>query len=526
MTDSNGRVIQTGDIVTVSGGYFKSSNGLFYVSNLDTERSLWLHRVKKTGELCVDSATSTESWPLHSYCSDPAKNREARRHNEQNARIEISDSVNTWHVAEHFRQKAAERRERAENARRCGGGDPDECEQQAAQYEAVADRLAAMAQPVKAKDPERGIKFYWNGIKVDGGRLIPCYYYPDENSVLISARKYAADLPRQYFNVKNDTDIYTDYFDCDSTTLTPDHPLYRFARYAALKCIATGHDYKKLTEAQAEEWEAMKDPGQPTPADLAAVEEMKLAAENARKAKEQAEEMERREAEIRKRNEGRHFIEREMEKHPVSDGQPTVTIQWSENPAFYAWKDGELVLSIAAAEIILRHFDEQVHAEDRGYDKTKFLIRYDDRETGEESTYEGRYDLGDNDGGLIAHIRSFAEHGMHDGNEKTKILNLADWLEQYTEGGRIVNVEIAPGVTDLLAYRKKKEQEAAKKGMQDILDAVGMLTDDQVEEAVFHVDPEDKANADVARFFLQELARRDESLALDVFRRWKNGAGA
>ena len=31
MVDKNGRQIQTGDVVLVSGGYFKSDNGLFAV---------------------------------------------------------------------------------------------------------------------------------------------------------------------------------------------------------------------------------------------------------------------------------------------------------------------------------------------------------------------------------------------------------------------------------------------------------------------------------------------------------------
>lgn len=50
-----------------------------------------------------------------------------------------------------------------------------------------------------------------------------------------------------------------------------------------------------------------------------------------------------------------------------------------------------------------------------------------------------------------------------------------------------------------------------------------MLTDEQFERAVFAISPTDKEKIDVARFFLQELSRRDEANALAVFRRWKNG---
>ena len=85
------------------------------------------------------------------------------------------------------------------------------------------------------------IRFFWNGIKVNGGKLIRCYYFTDSrsDSVTISARDYA-DLPRDKFTVKNETDPYTDYFDSDSATLTPAHPLYKYARAAALKSAMRG----------------------------------------------------------------------------------------------------------------------------------------------------------------------------------------------------------------------------------------------------------------------------------------------
>ena len=63
------------------------------------------------------------------------------------------------------------------------------------------------------------IKFFYNGIKVNGGKLIRCFYFTDSDSVTISARDYA-DLPRDMFKVKNETDLYTDYFDTDSATMT------------------------------------------------------------------------------------------------------------------------------------------------------------------------------------------------------------------------------------------------------------------------------------------------------------------
>lgn len=554
MNDKNGREIRLGDIVKISGGYFKSSNGTFFVSSGD-DRSIWLHRIKKNGEPCVSSASSTQNWPLSSYCSDRTKNAEAKRHNAVNAQIEVIDGMNTYYVAEHFRSKASEAAERAENAVRRGEAEEwiQRYRDEETRNRAVADRLSANAEQPKAKEPEIGIKFYWNGIKVDGGRLIPCYYSLYDDKVNIVAKDYK-DLPTKYFVVENGTDIITDYFENDSTTLTPEHPLYRFARYAALKGLMNGRTWRTPTDELKAEWERTKDPGQPTAADLQAVEDLKTAKESARIAAEHAEELARREERLRKISEGRQFIEQTAAEYPVTDGAPTVEILFSENPAFYSWTESRdrtrteikihadgtreektvieeprrrLILSVAAAEIVLQHFDEQVHAEQRGYDKTDFLIRWTDEKTGEAQTYEGRYDLGDNDGGLIEHIRAFGRSTLHDAEQNSEIQAFADYLEQYTSGGRVVNVELSPIVIDFLTYRKKKQEEAAQQNRRDwerIFAEVAMLTDEQLEAAVFQVDPKDEEKLDVARFFLQELNRRDENRAFEVFKRWQSGA--
>lgn len=408
------------------------------------------------------------------------------------------------------------------------------------------------------------IRFFWNGIKVNGGKLIRCFYFTDSNSVTISARDYA-DLPRDMFKVKNETDLYTDYFDSDSATLTPAHPLYKYARAAALKSAMRGEpEYIAKLEQDARDaqqpgryhWRKPEDiraeidrrqaqldrnaaelatlpKGHPTAADVEAVHEMNNAAESARLAREHAAELERREKAIRTRNENRAFIEQTAAAHPIKDGAPVVTVEWSENGAF----DDGMKFSVAAAEIIFKTLDEQNHNDqERGYDKTRFLIEYTD-ENGEPSTYEGRYDLGDNEGGLIAHIRDFGEFlrdkgrfgtGPIDEDRETgaAIVALADLLEQYTEGGRVVSVMPAPWLEEYQrrkAEQAQQEQEQARQNFTDILESVQMLTDEQLERAVFAISPTDKEKIDVARFFLQELSRRDEANALAVFRRWKNG---
>lgn len=319
------------------------------------------------------------------------------------------------------------------------------------------------------------IRFFWNGIKVNGGKLIRCYYFTDSrsDSVTISARDYD-HLPRDLFTVKNETDLYTDYFDSDSATLTPAHPLYKYARAAALKSAMRGEP-EYIAKLEQDEQDAQQ-PGRyhwRKPEDIRA-------------------EIDRRQA------------------------------QFDRN----------------AAEIIFKTLDEKISADqERGYDKTSFSITYTNAD-GEQDTYKGRYDLGDNEGGLIAHIRSFGAFLRDKGNfgngkptDEDKetgaaIVAVADLLEQYTEGGRVVSVMPAPWLEE---YKRRKaeqaqqEQEQARQDFADILESVQMLTDEQIERAVFAISPTDAEKLDVARFFLQELSRRDEANALAVFRRWKRG---
>ncbi len=165
------------------------------------------------------------------------------------------------------------------------------------------------------------IRFFWNGIKTNGeNKLIRCFYSLDNSTrqpgpcVTIYAKGYGAELPRDLFTVQNETDSMTDYFDTDSATLTPSHPLYKYARAAALKSAMRGEPEYIAHLEQAEQdaktpgryhWRsadairaeidqrqaqldrnaaelATLPKGHPTAADVEAVHEMNTAAESAR----------------------------------------------------------------------------------------------------------------------------------------------------------------------------------------------------------------------------------------------------
>ncbi len=300
-----------------------------------------------------------------------------------------------------------------------------------------------------AEQPERvsslpSIRFYYNGIKVNGGDLIKCHYSADENSATIYASGYGDSLPGSLFDVRNDTDIMTDYFDKDSARLSADHPLFRFAFYMAKKEEYKQHArtlerqkknprlYSYLTAeqraAKMREFEQLTDPGQPTNADLLKIEDMNEAREQARKEAAEAAERERVATVERKKASGDQTIREGLERFPLDEqnGGDYVMIEWSEHPAFYEYEErGGLKLSIMAADWILGKLDAEQHEKretenGRGwYDKTSFKIY-----KGGECVYSGRYDLGDNDGGLIEHISANAANRELDEDER----GVVEWI--------------------------------------------------------------------------------------------------
>lgn len=319
--------------------------------------------------------------------------------------------------------------------------------------------------------PQDHVRIYFNGIKIDGEKIVRCHYSIGsiEDGLTIYACDYA-DLPRDLLPVENDSDSYTDYFENDRAHIGPEHPLYKYFAYAALKARARDakrflprHE-QKLAERNAvgasdayyvaqiaackkdiAAFEAAADPGQPTAEDLVKINLQRQEAENAARESERQEELRRRENLLSMRVNGLRLIRETMQAYPANVHEPRVLINWSEHPALGDFQEDSLYLSVAAAEIIMRTLDdEQRRTRDTAqgvgwYWKTKFHIigKYD----GEELNYEGRYDLGDGDGGLISHIRAFGEwRRAHNANDSEKqdteqtndVLQFAEWLEQFT----------------------------------------------------------------------------------------------
>lgn len=335
---------------------------------------------------------------------------------------------------------------------------------------------------------ENTIKFFWNGIKVNGKLNKFRFGFDSINyGVNFYADDYAAEMPKECgVAVINNSDSMTDYFEKDHGTIYPEHPLFKFFNYAANmaiihhcknaikwheRCIARlekgmeiypnhEEDFKKNIEShradiagqesRIAEMEMMENPGQPTEADFekvaAYLAEKKAKAEAEKAAQEAKEEAER--AEARERTE--KFVAETIKKHteafPLVEGAPVVEIGYSEMQGLPGGGKNEcLRLSVAAADRILGELDVWQHnvretSDFYGwYHKTDFAIKW--TENGEECSYQGRYDLGDGEGGMLNHIRNFGEwsrtHGqfgavLENPPETNDVLEMVKKFETFT----------------------------------------------------------------------------------------------
>ena len=318
------------------------------------------------------------------------------------------------------------------------------------------------------------IKIFWNGVKLNGELQKFYFYMNGENVSFIDNERYGrATMPKECgLVVINNSDSMTDYFEEDHGTITPEHPLYRFFKNAAQSTLLhhakanvkwlekriaklEGVDNKYAqqalenytadmdkTKAEIADLEKTVNNAQPTAEDFEKVEtyvaEIRAKAEAARKAKEEKERAARlvaiNEAKVKTQN----TIARAVKMYPVTEGAPVVEVPFSEFVGLYEIIDKKQnTWSVKAADMILGELDMWLHAKRETsdaygwYEKTDFTIRYTD-ENGEEGTYQGRYDLGDGECGLLNHIRNFGEwHRTHEkfGAEKKNPDETNDILE-------------------------------------------------------------------------------------------------
>ena len=110
MNDKNNRTMKTGDVVEITGAYFKNDNGLYFVEHTPGDPN-WsghdhcLRRIKRNGELST-AKDNICFWPIHAFVNSRDKRAAANQWNQEHAEIEIKTFPNTAHIAAFFTAEA------------------------------------------------------------------------------------------------------------------------------------------------------------------------------------------------------------------------------------------------------------------------------------------------------------------------------------------------------------------------------------------------------------------------------------
>lgn len=110
MTDKNNRTMKTGDVVEITGAYFKNDNGLYFVEHTPGDpnwsgRDHCLRRIKRNGELST-AKDNICLWPISAFVNSRDKRAAANQWNREHAEIEIKTFPHTEHIAAYFASEA------------------------------------------------------------------------------------------------------------------------------------------------------------------------------------------------------------------------------------------------------------------------------------------------------------------------------------------------------------------------------------------------------------------------------------
>ncbi|WP_029541970.1 hypothetical protein [Selenomonas sp. AB3002] len=109
MIDKNGREIRTGDVVQITGAYFKSDNGFWFVDYSPGDPN-WcggdhsLSKISKRGKIST-AKYHLCSWPIMIFTNNMRKRAEGDAWNKEHAEIEVVENVPTGGILLYFEQK-------------------------------------------------------------------------------------------------------------------------------------------------------------------------------------------------------------------------------------------------------------------------------------------------------------------------------------------------------------------------------------------------------------------------------------
>lgn len=146
MVDKNGVEMRTGDVVEITGAYFKNDNGLYFIDNSPGDPS-WsgsdysLKKISKTGKISR-AKHNICFWPISIYINDSVKASEAREWNRNNAQIEVKTIANTEEISAEFRFRAGEMNRYIQHEIYDWGEDAPEVQK----HKAIRDHYLAVAE--------------------------------------------------------------------------------------------------------------------------------------------------------------------------------------------------------------------------------------------------------------------------------------------------------------------------------------------------------------------------------------------
>lgn len=118
MLDKNGKEIRTGDMVQITGAYFKNDNGLYFVEHSPNDvdwsgNDYSLRKISKRGKISTAKGRIC-FWPIAIFTNSYEKRVNGNAWNKEHAKIEIVSGFPVHEVIAHFKQKAIKAGERAE----------------------------------------------------------------------------------------------------------------------------------------------------------------------------------------------------------------------------------------------------------------------------------------------------------------------------------------------------------------------------------------------------------------------------
>lgn len=157
MTDKNGIEIKTGDIVEITGAFFKNDNGIYFVQNSPGDPT-WsgsdhsLARISKKGKIST-AKHNLCFWPIGTFVSDRQKAAKAHRWNKEHAQIEVKAIENMEEVSTFFQTEA----DRMEEVIRRTKYDFGENSDIVKKYEAMQAHYRAVAEYTRRSQNEQQV---------------------------------------------------------------------------------------------------------------------------------------------------------------------------------------------------------------------------------------------------------------------------------------------------------------------------------------------------------------------------------